>query len=247
MSSGIWAAASGAIGQVTQLDTAANNLANLDSNGFMADRLLFRRTLTSAMGPDRTDPSLEYSVSRTARPDLRAGRIVPTGRDLDVAIPEDQKFFAIQTAGGTRFTRAGSLVVTAQGVLTSPAGAPYLGQNYLPIIVPQGTSQVSLNTNGEVVADGVPSGQRLLVVEFANPSALQKEGGMALVAPPEAGPPLTIGSPYLQVQALEKASDRAFEHMSAVVSASRDFEVMSQVIQAFRDVEDSAARDISGG
>jgi len=247
MSSGIWAAASGAIGQVNRLDTAANNLANVDTNGFMADRLLFRRSLSSAMGPDRTDPSLEYSVSRTAQPDLRPGRIVPTGRDLDVAIPEDGKFFAVQTAAGTRYTRAGSLVVGSDGTLTGPGGTPYLGQNYQPIVIPQGTSRVTLNANGEVVADGIPNGQRLLVVEFQNPNALRKESGMTLMAPPEAGTIFQVGSPYLQVQALEKSGDRAFEHMSAVVSASRDFEVLSQVIQAFRDVEDSAARDISGG
>jgi flagellar basal-body rod protein FlgF len=247
MSSGIWAAASGAIGQVTLLDTAANNLANLDTNGFMADRLLFRRTLSSAMGPERTDPSLEYAVTRTARPDLRSGRIVPTGRDLDVAIVDDARFFAVDTPFGPRFTRAGSCVVAQDGMLTGPNGTPYLGQGYQPIIVPPGTGHVNIDTNGEVLADGNPTGQRLLVVEFPNPDALRKEGNMMLVAPPEAGPPAVVESPYLQVQALEKVTDRAFEHMSSVMSASRDFEILSQVIQAFRDVEDSAARDISGG
>lgn len=247
MSSGIWAAASGAVGQVALLDTAANNLANVDTNGFQPDRLVFRRVLNGNMSAlDRADPSLEYSVGRTSAPEIRAGRAVPTGRDLDLAITADGQYFAVGTPQGIRYTRAGSTQISPDGTLAMPNGIPYLNQNLRPIVIPPGTGHVRIENTGELTYDGVPSGERISVTEFANPTALQKEGSVLLVPSPEAGAPARVNTPYLQTGALEKGTDNAMRHMSSVVQASRDFEVLSQVIQAFRDVEKSAARDING-
>jgi flagellar basal-body rod protein FlgF len=246
MASGIWAAASGAVSQVALLDTAANNLANVDTNGFQPDRLVFRRVLQSAHGGGEAHPSLEYSVGRTSAHETRAGRAVPTGRDLDLALTGDGQYFPVQTADGVRYTRAGSLQIAPDGALTMQGGATYLNQNHRPIIVPLGVGHVKVENTGELSYDGRPSGERIAVVQFHNPGALVKEGNVLLAAPPAAGPPLRVDVPYLQTGALEKGSDQAMKHMSTVVQASRDFEVLSQVIQAFRDVEKSAARDISG-
>jgi hypothetical protein len=85
MSTGIWAAVSGAVGQTAALDVAANNVANVSTPGFRADRELFRQTLANAQGAG-ADESLRYSVVRSVRPDLSAGQIVSTNRGLDVAL-----------------------------------------------------------------------------------------------------------------------------------------------------------------
>jgi flagellar basal-body rod protein FlgF len=246
MSSGIWAAASGAVGQVALLDTASNNLANIDTNGYQVDRLVFRRALTASMGTERAHPSLEYNVARSALPDQRAGRIVPTGRALDVALSDDNAYFSIQTDQGIRYTRAGSLQIMPDGVLAMPDGRAYLDAGSRPIVIPEGVTDVEISGTGELTANGELLGQKLAVFEFENPEALQKEGDLAIRAPLEAGGRHLIDPPYLQTHALEKATDRAFEHMSSVVDASRNFDILSQVIQAFRDVEKSAARDIAG-
>lgn len=247
MSSGIWAAASGAVGQVALLDTAANNLANVDTNGFQPDRLVFRRVLSGNMAAaERSHPSLEYAVGRTSSPEIRAGRSVPTGRDLDLAITADGQYFAVGTANGVRYTRAGSTQISPDGTLATPNGLPYLNQNLRPIVIPPGTGNVRIENTGELTYDGVPSGERIVVTEFTNAAALQKEGSVLLFAPPAAGTPTRVNTPYLQTAALEKGTDNAMRHMSTVVQASRDFEVLSQVIEAFRDVEKSAARDIDG-
>lgn len=246
MSSGIWAAASGAVGQVALLDTAANNLANVDTNGFQPDRLVFRRVLSGMNAAAGAHPSLEYAVGRTSAPEIRAGRAVPTGRDLDLALTTDGQYFAVGTANGIRYTRAGSTQIAPDGTLATANGLSYLNQNLRPIVVPPGTGNVRIENTGELTYDGIPSGERILVAQFSNPAALQKEGSVLLSAPPLAGPPTRVDTPYLQTGALEKGTDNAMRHMSTVVQASRDFEVLSQVIEAFRDVEKSAARDING-
>lgn len=234
------------MGQVALLDTAANNLANVDTNGYQVDRLVFRRAMSESMRGQQAHPSLEYAVTRSPSPDMRAGRIVPTGRELDVAISDDNAFFAVETDQGIRYTRAGNLQVMPDGAIATPQGFPYLGQQMRPLVVPRDAGQVSIDNTGELLIDGVASGMRLAVVEFGDVTQLQKEGNVLLRAPLEAGTPNVLVTPYLQTQALEKATDRAFQHMSAVVDASRNFDILSQVIQAFRDVEKSAARDIHG-
>lgn len=246
MSSGIWAAASGAVGQVAHLDNASNNLANVETPGFQVDRMVFRHALEGSTRGVRAAPSLDYAVARSVSPDLRAGRVVPTGRELDVAIVDDNAFFAVETDYGIRYTRAGNLQVMPDGVLGTPQGLPYLGQNHRPIVLLPGTSQVSIEPTGELKVDGELSGQRLLVVQFEDPNALVKEGNVTLFAPREAGAPELIATPYLQSHALEYATDRAFSHMSQVIHATRNFSMMTQVIEAFKTVEDSAARDIIG-
>ena len=86
MSTGIWAAASGMVGQQAALDVAAGNIANAATPGFRADRALFRQTLVAANNRQVPTQSLRYSVSRTVEPDRRQGQMVQTGRGLDVVL-----------------------------------------------------------------------------------------------------------------------------------------------------------------
>ncbi|MCH2110501.1 MAG: flagellar hook-basal body complex protein [Polyangiaceae bacterium] len=246
MASGIWAAASGAVSQVAHLDNASNNLANLDTPGFRADRMVFRNVLRSELSGSAVHPSLEHNVIRSVSHDMRAGRIVPTGRSLDVALPEANQFFAVGADAGVRFTRAGSLHVQPNGLVTGPSGIPYLGQGGQPLIVPAGAGEVGVSRNGDLLIDGQPDGQRLMVVKFANFEALEKEGNVLFRAPARAGAAEVIDEFALETQALEKSTDQAFLHMSSVVEASRNFNMLTEVIQAFKSVEERAARDIVG-
>jgi flagellar basal-body rod protein FlgF len=246
MSSGIWAAASGAVGQVAQLDTAANNLANLDTPGYRVDRMVFRRALEGSLKGHRPHESMEHTVVRSVSHDMRAGRIVPTGRDLDVALSDDNAFFAMETPQGVRYTRAGSVHVMPDGALAGPSGIPYLGANLRPLTVPLDARSVEINANGELSIDGEVDGQRMMVVQFADHRQLQKEGDVLFRAPREAGVPVLITNPYMQTKALEKSTDVAFKALSEVTDASRNFNMLSKVIEAFSSIERKAANDIHG-
>ncbi len=246
MASGIWAAAAGAVGQVAHLDTAANNLANIETPGYRVDRMVFRRALEGSLKGHRPHQTMEASVVRSVSHDMRAGRIVPTGRDLDVALSDDNAFFAVQTPHGTRYTRAGNLSIMPDGTLTGPTGTPYLGVNQQPVVVSPVATSVEISTTGELKVDGETDGQRLMVVQFPDFEQLQKEGDVLMFAPMEAGPPSLMQDPFMQTGALEKTTDTVFEYMSEVTTASRNFDILTQVIQAFRDVETKAARDIHG-
>lgn len=241
MATGIWAAAAGAVGQVAHMDNAANNLANMETAGYRVDRMVFRRTLEGTMKNHRPHETLEASIARSVSPDMRAGRIVPTGRDLDVALSDDNAFFAVQTPHGIRYTRAGNLQIQPDGSLAGPGGHAYLGADGRPLFVPMDSTRVEMANTGELMIDGHRDGQQLLVVRFPDHQQLRKEGDVLLSAPMEAGPPEQMPLPYMQTGALEKSTDTAFKYMSQVTTSSRNFDMLSEVISAFRVVEERAA------
>lgn len=241
MSTGIWAAVSGAVAQTNALDVAANNVANASTPGFRADRELFRQTLAEAQAG--ADPSLRYNVVRSVQPDLNAGQITSTGRPLDVALRGPDGLFVVGTPQGERYTRAGHVTVGSDGTLTTPDGKPYLGADRRPLRVPPDAGSVTFSPDGSLLVDGVEAGSKLAVVSFQNPGGLEKEGDVLLRARPEAGraQPATAD---LEVGALELSNASAIHGMTSLVTASRHFEMLTKVIEAFSQADRSAATSI---
>ena len=162
--------------------TTANNLANLQTPGYKAQRA------NSATGP--TGDSVQISsVGRS----LSQGSLRMTGNPMDVAITGNG-FFQVQDGeGNTFYTRAGSFqldangnLVTAQGFTVDPG-----------IIAPAG-SKVSIGADGTVTAQtgngpSVAVGQ-IQLASFNNPEGLVLTGdGMA--AATTASGPATLGAP----------------------------------------------------
>jgi flagellar basal-body rod protein FlgF len=244
MSTGIWAAASGAVGQVAALDTAAQNIANATTPGFRAEEAVFRQTLVKATNKNTGTTSLRYTVSRTTVPDFHAGQMVATGRPLDAAIPDDKSFFMVSTPRGERYTRAGSFRMTVNGTLTTPDGYPVLALNRRPIKVDPHSHNVSLDPQGTVIADGVP-GQKVGLVTFQNLQGLERDGQVLFKAQPSAGK-LYASDTLLENNSLELSNANAVTGMTALVNTSRNFEMISKVIEAFGEIDKRAATGIMG-
>lgn len=242
MSTGIWAAASGMVGQQAALDVAAGNIANAGTPGFRADRALFRQTLVSANNRAAPTQALRYSVARTVEPDRRQGQMTQTGRGLDVALRDPDALFVVSTPRGERYTRAGSFELRSDGRLTTKDGDLVLGTGHKPIVVPTGAGEVHIAPTGELVANGENTGAKLLVVSFPKPEGLLKEGAVLLRAQ-NAGRPVQR-DPDLMPEALELSNASALDGMTSLVTASREFEMMSRVVEAFSDIERRSATDI---
>src|SRR5690606_6491223 len=100
----------------------ANNLANVDTNGFRADlELASSEAVTTGYGYDARHMSRLEANSVASR----EGPVRQTGRDLDVAIA-GQGYFTVQWQDGEAYTRAGDFTVDESGALTLN-GRPVLG------------------------------------------------------------------------------------------------------------------------
>ncbi|MGB8954449.1 MAG: flagellar hook-basal body protein [Tumebacillaceae bacterium] len=138
----LWTSASGMKSMQTQLDTLAQNMANLNTAGYKAQSVQFKDALTQQMNQKTEESNL---VRRDSNPGLRLGHgVLPmalmgnftqgslqdTGNGMDVALDGDG-FFKVGLAGpgGTTpkqlFTRDGSFKV---GMVDDGAGnkTPYL-------------------------------------------------------------------------------------------------------------------------
>jgi flagellar basal-body rod protein FlgF len=152
MSDGIWAAASGAMGQTLALDVAAENIANASTPGYHVDRAVFRDMLTRAHAKRSGGFNLVYGQVGSITTDPTAGAFVPTGRPLDVAL-KGGSYLVVKTPRGERYTRHGSIQLAQDGTLTTREGDPLLDPNRKPIKVSP-TSKLAVAPDGNVLVDG---------------------------------------------------------------------------------------------
>jgi len=234
--SNLYIGASGAMSRLRQLEIVANNLANSDSVGFKADRVLFHTALEAAVGPGEDGPvdgapGGVYVETGAVRPDLSRGAVRTTGAPLDAAI-DGAGFFVVETPEGERFTRAGSFVVGPDGELSTPSGLRVLGPSG-PITVTQPGTRI--HANGELVdAQGRRVGS-LRIAAFENPAALEKQG-TGLFRAPEGVAPEDVDEPSLLEGSLEESNVKPVVELAALMTLQRAFDAAMQSMQA----EDSA-------
>ncbi|MDD2943301.1 MAG: flagellar hook-basal body protein [bacterium] len=246
MDRGIYAASSGGLMRNRQLDVVANNLANVSTVGFKAERLVSRQenfedTLASRLASD--NERAQYDQQRTpgiidirTQTDFSAGPIEYTGNPLNVAINEENTFFVVQTPEEEQYTRAGNFSLNNLSQIVSADGYPVLGDGG-PIQVPQG--KVSIDSGGNVSVDG-QSVAKLRTVRIDNTEALKRVEGVRF----RADDPLTQEAvePMLVPQSVETANLNVVEAMVEMIDAQRGFEAYTKTVQTIDDMNDRAIR-----
>src|SRR6201991_1649288 len=94
-----------------QMDVVANNMANINTNGFKSESLLFQAYLMP-IARDKTytggDSNLHSTVDWSTRQDMSTGAIEQTGNPLDIALQGDG-LLSGDTPLGVRYMRNGAL------------------------------------------------------------------------------------------------------------------------------------------
>src|SRR3982751_6494477 len=154
MNLSLYSAATGMEAQQLNLNTIANNLANVNTPGFKRSKIEFQDLLyqkpTRASGTDSGGGNLVPTgvevgngsrVAATSKV-FTQGQLTNTGEKLDIAIQGDG-FFEVQPRDGTiGFTRAGSFKLSSQGQVVTNDGLPVLS-GFQPI--PPGATSVALS------------------------------------------------------------------------------------------------------
>ena len=124
----------------------ANNMANVSTTGFKSDLAAARSMPLYGNGL----PTRVFSMTERAGSDFNSGPIQTTGRGLDIAVKNDG-FIAVQAKDGNEaYTRAGSLNVSATGVLETAQGLAVIGDEG-PISIPQ-ANRIEISADGTVSA-----------------------------------------------------------------------------------------------
>ena len=232
----IYLAMAGAKATLQRQDTLANNLANASTNGFRAEMQAFRAVPVRGDGASTRVYALESTVGH----DDRAGPVQSTGRALDVAM-QGKAWLAVQSLDGTEaYTRAGSLQLSADGQLVTPAGLPVLGDG--------GPITVGVNAQVEIAADGtitatVGNGrpQQVGRLKLVSAEGELRRGADGLFRAAEGELPADAQA-RVQSGALEGSNVSAIETMVAMIAAARQFEQQMKMLQGAEQREQGAAK-----
>ncbi len=247
-------AATGLSALSTQLDVVANNLANVNTDGFKGSRVNFQDLLyiekaqpgvENANGDQRPTGlyvGLGVKVSGT-QVDFTQGSLINTGQELDVAI-EGKGFFQVQVeddrgANGIAYSRAGNFALNEDGELVL---ANDQGRRIQPnITIPDGVEGISISTDGRVLAliagDAEPQevGQ-LELARFINPAGLKQIGENLFAETAASGPPTTAnpsenGLGLLRQGFIEGSNVNPTRELIGLIRTQRAFEMNSQSIR----------------
>ena len=241
-------AASGMMAQQTQVDTIANNIANVNTAGFKKNRVNFRSLLyttlrepgsaTSATQMNPTGLQIGGGAEVAGSVKLfQQGDIQPTGNTFDIAI-NGPGFFRIATGTGQfRYTRDGSLRVDGNGDLVTTEGF----RLDPGISIPETAQDVIIGQDGSVQVrnDGQAALQnvgQISLTRFANDAGLKAVGSNLYEETESSGPPteLTpgdVGAGFLRQGFLERSNVAVVDELIALIEAQRNYEVNSRTIR----------------
>ncbi len=211
-----------------ELDVIANNVANTGTNGFKARSARFNEfimPIASAEAFQTRDRPLSFVIDKGTPIDLTQGAVERTGNPLDVALRGDN-YLVVQTPGGERYTRAGSLAVNAQGQLVTQTGLPVLGEGG-PIQFGPGETDAKIAADGSVSSDQGVRG-KLRQVRFDNPRSLVSDGNNLFSSTAAAQP----AGPQARVEpgAIESSNVKAVLEMTRLMEVQRSYQSMTSMM-----------------
>lgn len=248
MNDALYIAATGMRAQNAQLDTIANNVANVNTAGFKRTSVRFGDLVTTGMNlpsAEVTAPAPGYSlagvtVAATQR-SFAPGELRPTSDPMNVAI-QGEGFWEVQLQDGSvAYARGARFEVNADGLLAL-AGGPALRQR---LAVAGDVRQLAIAEDGQVQATD-SSGRswsvgRLELTMFANPAELTPMGDGLYRASAVAGDPVvahpTDGGAGRVRQGFQEASNVSLvEEMVQLMVAQRAYEMNVKVVQAADEI-----------
>lgn len=247
----LYIGATGMQAQQMNVDTIANNLANVNTTGFKKGRLTFSDLVTRSAVPlplaDAGAPlGLMDAVTRVGAGVgiggmaklFDMGDLKKTESAFDVAIEGDGFMEVTLPDGSQAYARGGTLRVNKEGLLATQAGYALKPGLSIPdsaqalLIDPDGTVRVRLANQATPVEIG-----QIDLVRFSNPQALLAQGDN-LYRPTEAAGDPVVGKPgeeglgRMAQGFLEGSNVKLVDEMVNLMIAQRAYEASVKVVQA---------------
>ena len=246
----LFTAATGMVAQQTNIDTIANNLANVNTTGFKKSRVNFQDLLYETIRPAGTETAAGATtpegiqIGHGVRPSSVAkmftpGNLIQTGATFDMAIEGDGFFEVELPDGSSGYTRDGSFRVNQNGNLMTVDG--HLVQP--AITLPTDAQQISIGSDGviSVLVPGQTAQQTVGTIQlsrFPNDAGLDASLGRNILletdasGTPELGDPAQNGFGFIAQGFLEGSNVQVVEEIINMIIAQRAYEANSKVVQA---------------
>ena len=137
-------------GLAKELQSVANNIANLSTTGYRREGLIFAEEVRAL---PLEGGSVAMTAARARYTDELQGTLQETGGTLDLAI-EGDGYFTVRTPAGERLTRAGAFTRDVNGTVVSMDGHALLDEGGGEIVIPFEAKAIAVS------ADGTAHGRR---------------------------------------------------------------------------------------
>lgn len=241
-------AASGMKVQQMQVDTIANNIANVNTAAFKKNELAFREmlyetlkepgapTAAATMSPTGLQIGSGAEIASSLKI-FRQGELQPTGSKFDMAI-QGQGFFRIRLGNGDyRYTRDGSFRPDGTGSLVNAEGYPMDP----PVQIPSDAIEVIIGEDGTVSIMKTESGTpetltNVSLFRFSNPTGLKAQGGNLYSETASSGAatqatPGADGTGLIRQGFQERSNVAVVDELVGLILAQRNYEINSRAIR----------------
>lgn len=193
-------------------EIVANNLANVSTDGFKAQRVFAQ--LLDGVRP----------VAQTTS-DLSTGNLRQTSNVLDVAV-DGEGFFVVQTPDGERYTRGGALRLDEKHQLVDNDGRPLIGEKGIPLKLLDGP--IAISKTGEVTQNGQIVDR--LRMESAPKDAQLERQGETLWMPPATRTPMKPDARNVKQGYLEESNVNSMSALVDMVAVQRAYASVQKAI-----------------
>lgn len=246
MNDALYIAATGMQMQQLNVDTIANNLANVNTPGYKKGQVSFQALVRQGLGQSSEAGAVQESahgagVGLASMTKLfNAGELKQTGNPLDIAIRGDGFLEVVLPDGTSAFTRGGTLTVNKDGFLATAEGYALKPS----IHIGADAKNISVAADGRVIVQGqgdpVEVG-RIELANFSDLTGLDAAGGN-MYRPTERSGDAIFGMPggdgfgAIAQGYVESSNVKLIDEMVNLIVAQRAYEMSVKVIQASDDM-----------
>lgn len=219
-------------GLMREMQSVANNLANMSTTGFRKEGVIFSEYVKAL---DGREDSLSMALASGRMTDESQGALSQTGGTFDLAI-EGEGFFMVETAAGERLTRAGAFTPNGEGELVTMDGNRLLDNGGSPVFVPPDARAITIAPDGTLSADGRPLAQIGLYTP-TDPKQMFRENGVRFRVDGDVQP---VETAKIMQGYLESSNVNPVIEISRMIEVQRAYELG----QSFLEQEDQRIRSV---
>jgi flagellar basal-body rod protein FlgF len=240
MENGIYIGLSRQIALQRQMTLLANNVANINTPGFKAQKPLFEEYISKPDMMDNAQKSMSLVYDYGQFKVEAQGSMKLTGNPLDIAL-DGPGWMMVETPEGTKYTRAGNFTMNAIGELVTPSGNRVLDAGQKTITIPSGSTDIRVTENGDISTSNGVIG-RLGVMEFENVQDLRPTGDGFYTT--EALP-----QPALETKVrggmIEGSNVQGVLEMTNLIEISRKYQSVNRMLQSEHERQRTVIRDLT--
>lgn len=209
-----------------QMNATANNMANMSTPGYKAQKILFEeyingnKSSNGKTGISQVKSILDFN-------DLSQGSLQGTGNSLDVAI-NGEGYFSVKAGSDTKYTRAGTFQLNKNNELVTAAGYQVLNEGGAPITLPENSVNITISKNGAISDESGEIG-KLKIVKFSNETTLTPVGDNLFYA--GNAKEEIVANPNVEQGMIEMSNVEPIIEMNNMIQIQRMFEATQNMLK----------------